>query len=94
MLSVGKALSIQAHPDIELARKLHAERPDVYKDPNHKPEMAIALTKFEGLCGFRQDIERSGSVKINLKILIYNFVLFLDLNISHPAAENGYIQYS
>ena len=41
-----------------LAKKLHAERPDVYKDPNHKPEMAIALTKFEGLCGFRQDIER------------------------------------
>ena len=88
MLSVGKALSIQAHPDIELARKLHAERPDVYKDPNHKPEMAIALTNFEGLCGFRQDIERSGSVQINLKI-IYNFVLFLDLNISHPAAEDG-----
>lgn len=59
VLSVGKALSIQAHPDIELAKKLHAERPDVYKDPNHKPEMAIALTKFEGLCGFRQDMERS-----------------------------------
>jgi mannose-6-phosphate isomerase len=53
VLSVGKALSIQAHPDIELAKKLHAERPDIYKDPNHKPEMAIALTKFEGLCGFR-----------------------------------------
>ena len=58
VLSVGKALSIQAHPDIALAKKLHAERPDVYKDPNHKPEMAIALTKFEGLCGFRQDMER------------------------------------
>ena len=25
----------------------------VYKDPNHKPEIAIALTDFEGLCGFR-----------------------------------------
>ncbi len=25
----------------------------MYKDPNHKPEMAIALTSFEALCGFR-----------------------------------------
>ena len=31
ILSVAKALSIQAHPDIQLAQKLHAERPDVYK---------------------------------------------------------------
>ena len=53
ILSVNKALSIQAHPNIELATRLHKERPDIYKDPNHKPEMAIALTEFEGLCGFR-----------------------------------------
>ena len=53
VLSVDKALSIQAHPDKPLAERLHAERPDVYKDDNHKPEMAIALTPFEGLCGFR-----------------------------------------
>lgn len=25
----------------------------MYKDPNHKPELAIALTQFEALCGFR-----------------------------------------
>lgn len=25
----------------------------MYKDPNHKPELAIALTPFEALCGFR-----------------------------------------
>jgi len=53
VLSIEKALSIQAHPDRALAAKLHAERPDVYKDPNHKPEIAIALTDFEALCGFR-----------------------------------------
>jgi mannose-6-phosphate isomerase len=53
VLSIRKALSIQAHPDKELAKKLHASRPDLYKDPNHKPEMAIALTDFEALCGFR-----------------------------------------
>lgn len=53
VLSVNKALSIQAHPNKEHAQQLHNQRPDVYKDPNHKPEMAIALTEFEGLCGFR-----------------------------------------
>jgi mannose-6-phosphate isomerase len=53
ILSVKKALSIQAHPDKILAEKLHRERPDVYKDPNHKPEMTIAITPFEVLCGFR-----------------------------------------
>nr|ACO11183.1 Mannose-6-phosphate isomerase [Caligus rogercresseyi] len=53
ILSVRKALSIQAHPNKELAETLHASRPEIYKDPNHKPEMAVALTEFEGLCGFR-----------------------------------------
>jgi len=53
VLSVAKSLSIQAHPDKKLAERLHAEQPEIYKDPNHKPEMAIALTKFEALCGFR-----------------------------------------
>ena len=31
VLSVGKALSIQAHPDLTLAAKLFKEQPDVYK---------------------------------------------------------------
>ncbi|TFK98303.1 mannose-6-phosphate isomerase [Pterulicium gracile] len=52
VLSIEKALSIQTHPDLETAKKLHAEQPDVYKDPNHKPEMALALTSFQALCGF------------------------------------------
>ncbi|KAJ1529786.1 hypothetical protein ONE63_006532 [Megalurothrips usitatus] len=53
VLSVNKALSIQAHPNKKHAEYLHKERPDIYKDPNHKPELAIALTRFEALCGFR-----------------------------------------
>jgi len=54
VLSINKALSIQAHPDRALAERLHKERPNVYKDANHKPEIAIALTDFEALCGFRR----------------------------------------
>ncbi|KAK2986798.1 hypothetical protein RJ640_011023 [Escallonia rubra] len=52
VLSVAKGLSIQAHPDKELAEVLHKLQPNVYKDDNHKPEMVLALTEFEALCGF------------------------------------------
>jgi mannose-6-phosphate isomerase len=53
VLSIRKALSIQAHPDKELGAILHRNDPKNYPDPNHKPEMAIAVTEFEGFCGFR-----------------------------------------
>ncbi|KAF5341179.1 hypothetical protein D9611_006085 [Ephemerocybe angulata] len=61
VLSIAKALSIQSHPDKETAKQLHAISPKIYKDPNHKPEMALALTDFEALCGFRpvNDIARN-----------------------------------
>lgn len=54
VLSIRKPLSIQAHPDKELGRILFARDPKNYPDDNHKPEMAIALTDFEGFCGFRR----------------------------------------
>ncbi|XP_055906178.1 mannose-6-phosphate isomerase [Eupeodes corollae] len=57
VLSIRKALSIQVHPDKKNAERLNAERPDVYRDPNHKPEIAIALTPFDALCGFRTNEE-------------------------------------
>ena len=53
VLSINTALSIQAHPDKALAQELHTKYPIIYKDPNHKPEMAIALTPFEAMSGFR-----------------------------------------
>ncbi|KAI0946522.1 hypothetical protein AcW1_009963 [Taiwanofungus camphoratus] len=52
VLAIEKALSIQTHPDKKMAEQLHKERPDVYKDANHKPEMALALTPFTAMCGF------------------------------------------
>lgn len=53
VLSVAKALSVQAHPDRPLAAVLHSARPDLYPDANHKPELALALTPFAALCAFR-----------------------------------------
>ena len=52
VLSIEKVLSIQAHPDKKLGAQLHAADPKNYPDDNHKPEMAIAVTDFEGFCGF------------------------------------------
>lgn len=53
VLSIRKVLSIQAHPDKALGKILRAQDPKNYPDDNHKPEMAIAVTDFEGLCGFK-----------------------------------------
>lgn len=63
VLSIEKVLSIQAHPDKELGARLHAEDPKNYPDPNHKPEMAIAITEFEGFCGFRPLDQLAGHLK-------------------------------
>ncbi|KFG34100.1 phosphomannose isomerase type I protein [Toxoplasma gondii GAB2-2007-GAL-DOM2] len=53
VLSVKKPLSIQSHPDRQLAEILHRQHPQHFPDTNHKPELAIAVGPFEALCGFR-----------------------------------------
>lgn len=57
VLSIAKPLSIQAHPDRQLARALHARSPEQYPDDQHKPEMALALTETALLYGFRERSE-------------------------------------
>ena len=52
VLSAGKALSIQSHPDETGAERFHDKDPTDNRHANHKPEMAIALTPFEAMCGF------------------------------------------
>lgn len=53
VLSISKALPLQLHPNKELASQLHEQDPSNFTDPNHKPEIALALTKFEAFCGFK-----------------------------------------
>jgi mannose-6-phosphate isomerase len=63
VLAADRPLSLQAHPTTEQARAgFDAEeaagvpRDDptrTFKDPFHKPELLIALTPVEALCGFR-----------------------------------------
>lgn len=52
VLSIEKCLSIQIHPKKQKAEELHMIAPDIYPDPNHKPEMAIALGTFKALVNF------------------------------------------
>ncbi|SCL19752.1 mannose-6-phosphate isomerase, type 1 [Micromonospora rhizosphaerae] len=55
VLAADAPLSLQAHPDPEQARAGYAadaERVN-YVDPYHKPELLVALSPFEALCGFR-----------------------------------------
>ncbi|KAL6715415.1 Mannose-6-phosphate isomerase [Lecanora helva] len=75
VLSIRKALSIQAHPNKKLAEWLHAKDPKNYPDDNHKPEMTIAITPFEGLCSFRplNEISHFLSTVPSLRNLIGDF---------------------
>ena len=63
VLAVAAPLSIQAHPSAEQARAGFAREDAAgiprdaprrsYRDPNPKPELICALSRFEALCGFR-----------------------------------------
>src|SRR4029453_2410384 len=63
VLAAERPLSLQAHPTNEQAQAGFAAeeaagvpRDDptrTFKDPFHKPELLLALTPFEALCGFR-----------------------------------------
>lgn len=59
VLAADAPLSLQAHPDAEQARAGYAADADRpagernYVDPYHKPELLVALSPFEALCGFR-----------------------------------------
>ncbi|MCB9211021.1 MAG: mannose-6-phosphate isomerase, class I [Ignavibacteriales bacterium] len=53
ILSIEKALSIQAHPDKNLAKILHEKDPKNYPDENHKPEIAIAIDHLKALVGLK-----------------------------------------
>jgi mannose-6-phosphate isomerase len=59
VLAAEAPLSLQAHPDAEYAKQAYAAQeadPAAarnYTDAFHKPEMLVALTPFDALCGFR-----------------------------------------
>ncbi|MGR4009490.1 mannose-6-phosphate isomerase, class I [Leucobacter sp. 1207-22] len=63
LLAIGAPLSLQVHPNLEQARAGFAAEEAAgiprdaanrnYRDPNHKPELLVALTEVRALSGFR-----------------------------------------
>ncbi|WP_448640979.1 mannose-6-phosphate isomerase, class I [Geodermatophilus sp. URMC 63] len=63
VLAADTPLSLQAHPTMEQAQAgfaaeeaagvRHDDPARTFKDPWHKPELLLALSTFEALCGFR-----------------------------------------
>ena len=63
LLAAERSLSLQAHPDARQAADGYAAEDAAgvprdaahrsYVDGNHKPELLVAYTEFEALCGFR-----------------------------------------
>jgi mannose-6-phosphate isomerase len=62
ILSCERPLSIQCHPNLKTAARLHEQFPARYPDSNHKPEILLALTPFETLAGFRKPTEIHDSI--------------------------------
>lgn len=52
VLSIGRCLSLQIHPDADAARVLHAREPENFPDDQSKPELVVALTPMKIFCGF------------------------------------------
>ena len=70
-LAAAEPLSLQVHPTAERARAGFAReetagirvgaRDRSYQDESHKPELIVALTRFEGMAGFR-DVAKSAAI--------------------------------
>lgn len=89
VLSAAAPLSIQVHPSLEQAKAGFAREEHEgiaisdpirnYKDPNHKPEMLLALTPFDALCGIRDYREMiSLGRMIRLGAWLPDFTTFCD----------------
>src|SRR4051812_1938614 len=71
LLAAAEPLSLQVHPTSERARIRYAQQNAAkipldafersYPDPSHKPELVYALTRFEGMAGFR-DLTKSARI--------------------------------
>jgi mannose-6-phosphate isomerase len=80
LLAASRPLSLQVHPTAEQAAAGYAREERlgipitaphrIYRDPYGKPELIIAVTPFEALCGFRNpeeaaaDLDRCGAPEV------------------------------
>ncbi|WP_329374252.1 mannose-6-phosphate isomerase, class I [Streptomyces sp. NBC_00669] len=91
VLAAGAPLSLQVHPDLaqaaagyaeEEARGIPLDAPQRnYKDANHKPEMIVALSPFDGLCGFRRPAEAADLIDA---LGVPTLTPYVDILRAHP----------
>jgi mannose-6-phosphate isomerase len=91
VLAAGAPLSVQVHPDLaqakagfadEEARGIPLDAPHRnYKDANHKPEMLVALSPFDGLCGFRSPTEAADLIEA---LGVGSLAPYVDILRAHP----------
>ncbi|MEV6010240.1 mannose-6-phosphate isomerase, class I [Streptomyces sp. NPDC051976] len=91
VLAAGAPLSVQVHPDLaqaqagfaaEETRGVPLDAPERnYKDANHKPEMLVALTPFDGLCGFRRPADAADLLD---GLGVHSLAPYADILRAHP----------
>ena len=74
LLAAAEPLSLQVHPTSERARIRFAEQNAAgipldapersYQDASHKPELIYALTRFEGMAGFRDTAKTAAILRL------------------------------
>ena len=57
ILSISKALSIQAHPNKRLAEELNSIDNENYPDNNHKPEIALVIDFLNAIVGLKELVQ-------------------------------------
>ena len=77
LLAASQPLSLQVHPALDRAQRRFAEQvaeglpldaaSRTYPDPSHKPELLYALTRFEGVAGFR-DVDKTAHILRGLQL--------------------------
>ena len=99
ILAADQPLSIQAHPNLQQAKDGFARENAQglaigaanrnYKDDQHKPEVIVALSEFEALCGFKpiaeldqllEDMETHSGVSEGFRVMAGNWRKLLQEN--------------
>lgn len=60
LLAAEEPLSLQAHPDARRAEEAYLAGRTGYRDGNHKPELLVAVSDFDALCGFADPAASAG----------------------------------
>jgi mannose-6-phosphate isomerase len=94
VLAADEPLSLQAHPNARQAVEgfEREERLGIpinsatrnYRDPNHKPELVVALSQFEALAGFR---EPARTVKLMEALAVSDLDPYLELLIGQTDGD-------